>query len=628
MNKNLNLSSLNKLSINHATLNNQNVSALNLINYNYKNQIDESIYSTVETKDIRELTIKESKEMFLDNIRIDEVVKKDIQDLIAYLETNPNEYSTELLKNLHKIEITKFVYNEGEGSYVTKDPDSIKLQMDDSGEFAQHTLLHELGHAYHAEFDNFKMPENYLEIADSARNNMTGKEDFIFNLTNSYYIDYLQQRNEIQSNLMNDPTFRTKVIQSLQPQLETLSTMDLNFREKMKNKTDKTLNYRGLTTLTNEILIDPFETNDYLKSILNNQMEIMALTEARRQMASSMHKNAEFTDIIGSVLGGGFYCQLPNGQPITLFGCHSAEYYKNPQSQYDEQVANYFALKMNGSKEELDNLKYIMGDDWINMMETEMNTMLINMKSTTTTNEALKQYMELNMIMENSSDYNKLVQTVDTLKKEGGITTFSILQNLHKIENINWKESDKNPNGNAYYSLSEAVINFNYFNIPENYTNIIENANKTLTNNQEYHEKTMNYIASMQTAQYKKSYNQYILSLNRIYESASKASFVNKEELHVTLENTHQASEYANKTAYNDNFNLIAVSEILNSVSSGESSENQYKEQLIYFCSLKLQNKEGDLNTLKYLLGNEWYQTMEIGMNNITISLEEYHGKY
>ena len=621
MNKNLNLSSLNKLSINYATLSNQKFSGPNLINYN--NKIDESIYTNVETIDKKEKTITELKEIFLSYGKVDTVLIADIENLVLDLEANPNDFSTKLLENLHKIELTQIKYNVLEGSYADINTNTINLNY--KGEFAQKTLIHEMGHALHTEFDNHKVPENYVDIAESARENMVGKEEDIFNLTNSYKENRIKIVNEIKDSLMHDSTFRVEAIESLP--LNDLIAMEAILYEKFQNPDVSKLGFKGLITFSNQPIIKNYQPT-FEKEIINSYVETAAFNRAKEETYQIMVSERAICDILASVLGGGFNCKLPNGQELNLIATHDENYFADIKHQYSEQVANYFTLKIYGNQQSLEELKYIMGDDWINMMESQMNAITTNMENSTTVTESMEKFITSNNLKESTIDYNNFMEIISSIRKEGDPNTIRILQNIHKINYINQNQLDNNPNGNAYYSLSEAVINFSYFNIPENYTNIIENANKTLTNNPEYHLSIINYIADMQTAQYKKNYNQYILSLNGIYESASKASFVNKEELHVTLENTHQASEYANKTAYNDNFNLIAVSEILNSVSSGESSENQYKEQLIYFCSLKLQNKEGDLNTLKYLLGNEWYQTMEIGMNNITISLEEYHGKY
>ena len=401
MNKNLNLSSLSDLKINYATLGIQKGSAPKIINYN---KLNEFVTKTVaETTGIKILTMNESKELFLSYGKVDEALIADIENMVLDLEAKPNKFSTDILKNLCKIEHIEFKYLEGGPTHVRSVINStsynvegvdtsvhiphITLQMGIKGEFAQWALIHEMGHALHHEFGYHKVPENYSEIAESARQNMVGKEIYILYLTHSYKKEKDKNKEKIITSLMYDKSFQMEVAQSLQ--FEDINTKNAIFLEKLQNANLNELGFLGLSQLLGDHYNDVVNYYEK-KAIMENQLEIAAYNRASNEISQAMVSEGAICDILASVLGGGFNCKLPNGQELKLILAHDEYYFANTNYQYYEQVANYFAIKMYGDQKALKELRFIMGDDWINMMELQMDEIATNMKNSTKALESIE----------------------------------------------------------------------------------------------------------------------------------------------------------------------------------------------------------------------------------------------
>jgi len=191
MNKNLNLSSLNKLSINQVTLSNQKISALNLTNYNYKNQINESIYDLKNNKEMIQLYIDKNglknnfnlysafiglkNDLLSNNNEINskvlESINKTAKNFILAL--NSVKIKTNNYSNIEPLEATEFHYSSP--------IDTTQLQVEPYPKDVLQYWYKKYG------WDNIN-PENYTVMYDKNTDNYLGlwpKNANLNNLTNA-----------------------------------------------------------------------------------------------------------------------------------------------------------------------------------------------------------------------------------------------------------------------------------------------------------------------------------------------------------------------------------------------------------------------------------------------------------
>jgi len=234
-------------------------------------------------------------------------------------------------------------------------------------------VYHELGHTLHGAINNSAVPSNYMDVKSKVYEHMSNNTAVV-----EYYTNYIQQcANSAATSAAN--YFDTYMSASVIEQLN-----QINWDEVRDN-------YRQMGF--SEENIEMMVTNDYnaqYNNIRNNEIYKLADIYQRQWGIDA------FSDIIGSVYNGTkrFAILDSNGNKIYLGGDlsynHDIDYYQfnvdvngnvidsktlvqTNEAAFHEQIANYVQLKLSGNQQMLDALSNLLGNEWIQMMETEFN---------------------------------------------------------------------------------------------------------------------------------------------------------------------------------------------------------------------------------------------------------------
>ena len=234
-------------------------------------------------------------------------------------------------------------------------------------------VYHELGHTLHGAINNSAVPSNYMDVKRKVYEHMSNNTAVV-----EYYTNYIQQcANSAATSAAN--YFDTYMSASVIEQLN-----QINWDEVRDN-------YRQMGF--SEENIEMMVTNDYnaqYNNIRDNEIKKLADIYQRQWGIDA------FSDIIGSVYNGTkrFAILDSNGNKIYLGGDlsynHDIDYYQfnvdvngnvidsktlvqTNEAAFHEQIANYVQLKLSGNQQMLDALSNLLGNEWIQMMETEFN---------------------------------------------------------------------------------------------------------------------------------------------------------------------------------------------------------------------------------------------------------------
>ena len=220
-------------------------------------------------------------------------------------------------------------------------------------------LLHETGHALHYYLAENKVPDNYTEIVERARNNpeMLVKVEL---LANKY--------KEIMDKV------KISVEKKYQEQFENYYTEEKRmeiYNILMKSKDEKKEEYKKLG-IPNEQLDTILEGTYTVGEYINHQKRIFIKENVTAIMDNEFNSIAAICDILDAIYEGKLHnseLKSMKGDNIKGTAGHGINYYFDTNHGFDEMIANFATLsKSNNSGEMLSLLKSIVGDEVYNMI--------------------------------------------------------------------------------------------------------------------------------------------------------------------------------------------------------------------------------------------------------------------
>ncbi len=222
-------------------------------------------------------------------------------------------------------------------------------------------LLHETGHALHYYLAENKVPDNYTEIVERARNNpeMLVKVEL---LANKY--------KEIMDKV------KISVEKKYQEQFENYYTEEKRmeiYNILMKSKDEKKEEYKKLG-IPEEQLDTILEGTYTVGEYINHQKRIFIKENVTAIMDNEFNSIAAICDILDAIYEGKLHnseLKSMNGDKIKRTAGHGINYYFDTKHGFDEMIANFATLsKRNNSGEMLNLLKSIVGDEVYNMISS------------------------------------------------------------------------------------------------------------------------------------------------------------------------------------------------------------------------------------------------------------------
>lgn len=221
------------------------------------------------------------------------------------------------------------------------------------------TLLHETGHALHDYLTNKNVPDEYNAIVERIRKNpdilskvekYSNDFDFLYSKIESYveekYKDYFEMFfSEEKTEAIN------KFLASSKEE-KRADFISLGIPE-------ETLDF---------ILEEIFTVEEYIET----QKRIFIKENVDSIIRSEYGSLAAIGDILDAIYEGSLYSgalENKNGEKIKRTYGHGISYYYDQPHGFDEMVANLSAiLKSNNSKQTLDELKNIVGEELVNLL--------------------------------------------------------------------------------------------------------------------------------------------------------------------------------------------------------------------------------------------------------------------
>lgn len=220
-------------------------------------------------------------------------------------------------------------------------------------------LLHETGHALHYYLAENKVPDNYTEIVERARNNpeMLVKVEL---LANKY--------KEIMDKV------KISVEKKYQEQFENYYTEEKRmeiYNILMKSKDEKKEEYKKLG-IPEEQLDTILEGTYTVGEYINHQKRIFIKENVTAIMDNEFNSIAAICDILDAIYEGKLHnseLKSMKGDKIKRTAGHGINYYFDTNHGFDEMIANFATLsKSNNADEMLNLLKSIVGEEVYNMI--------------------------------------------------------------------------------------------------------------------------------------------------------------------------------------------------------------------------------------------------------------------
>lgn len=274
--------------------------------------------------------------------------------LFVNYELNINE-----LRNLVKIKknnMSKFLYLKelGSGAYFS----SGKVYSDYN---IINTLFHETGHALHKYLANNSIPKNYIEVISKVRQNPDTLRQ-----VEKLSIKCTEIRNKLK-NIIN---------------VKYAAFFDSYFNEERKldieqflnkSKSEKKEEFKSLN-LDDDILDIIIDSSFTVEEYINHQKRIFKKEYLEAMYRSKYAEYSAIGDILDAIYEGDLYSEKiknQEGEIISNISGHGIAYYYATKHGFDEMIANFSVLlKSPNSKEFLDLLKNIVGEEFYNMLST------------------------------------------------------------------------------------------------------------------------------------------------------------------------------------------------------------------------------------------------------------------
>ena len=196
-------------------------------------------------------------------------------------------------------------------------------------------LAHELGHYFHRQVLDSKMPSNFDEIVSFARTMAT--DNGTLEKASQVYKEKISKANE---------QAQSEVNMTLQEKMQEFISLQKYFIQN---------GVRPITAIKmakEQIYADRISTN--YDRIINDE--------------NQLEYTPELADIIDAVFEG--KKRDTNGKFFALTRGHGSEYFSTRESQFSEMIADFTALKVTGKKHDLEMLRTMFGNDFYNMLNT------------------------------------------------------------------------------------------------------------------------------------------------------------------------------------------------------------------------------------------------------------------
>ncbi len=251
-------------------------------------------------------------------------------------------YSTNILDS------TKLAYEKKNSIYLNE----FLLKSDASVD----AFSHELGHAFHDVLFNKSLPDNFQQIMDdSMKRIQTQTANTLANWMMETNTKFKNRQAMYASKISNNVALKDSLKQTY---VKALNSLDSN----------------ALSNYVNNVLVD-YKTIDSVSDFLvKKNLNNVAMYLTRNDFIGK----AASDDILSSVFSKQRI--FDDSKISNIFG-HSSDYYQSNYNRNAEMVADYFQLKIYGCTEEITKLTDILGVEWYNMMESQMNRFVTGLQN-------------------------------------------------------------------------------------------------------------------------------------------------------------------------------------------------------------------------------------------------------
>ena len=213
------------------------------------------------------------------------------------------------------------------------------------------------------------MPSNYLEVIESVRNDPS---------TILKVKEYSDKFNEIKD-MITKSISKSQIEEYYDSKYTGDSVIDLsNFLRSSKEEQKEKYKNAYSESVLDTLLAKTYSVDEYIK--MRKEIEVFEMRDA------ILRNDYDAFIAIGDIIDAIFFGKYRNGVLLDEGGKsvgraygHGIGYYRNLSSGFDEMIANYGSiLKSPHSKEILAYLRYIVGDQVVDMIEDCYQNRILN----------------------------------------------------------------------------------------------------------------------------------------------------------------------------------------------------------------------------------------------------------
>lgn len=221
------------------------------------------------------------------------------------------------------------------------------------------TLLHETGHALHYYLIDSRIPQEYPEVINRARNNPE-----VIKQVEKFANEYSLLKTKIRE------LAEKKYQQFFENYIDSEKKQEISeFIEKSKKEKKEEFKSLGLPEETLDIILNNIFTSE---EYFEQQKRIIIDQYVEDIIRSEFEALGAIGDILDAIYEGELNSGVlknENGEKIKRTAGHGISYYSNPYHGFDEMIANFAILiKLPNSEEKLNTLKDIIGEEVFKML--------------------------------------------------------------------------------------------------------------------------------------------------------------------------------------------------------------------------------------------------------------------
>ena len=233
------------------------------------------------------------------------------------------------------------------------------------------TILHETGHALHYYTTNEDIPENFFELIENVRNSPGW-----LNKVNEYAQEFARIRESVHKKA-------TKIVEKgLKKELTDEENEEIDrLLGKEKESIIEDYTNKGYTReQLNAILSKPFTKKEFLAQ--KKEIEIREVEDFI--IRYTYDGESSIGDFIDAISNGAFRSSMlytSKGKLIPPAYGHGMRYYQLKEQKFNEMVANYCEMiKTKGASKALVQLRYIIGDELMDMLDKFYRERILNLR--------------------------------------------------------------------------------------------------------------------------------------------------------------------------------------------------------------------------------------------------------